>query len=175
MSKLLSPSSQTSIEVLQQLKFRLYPDTQAMLPISQITEVLKLQLVQIVPIPQMPAWVMGVYNWRGDILWMVDLGQLLGLDSWYQHQHERALHTAIVLSPNRQDKQNENQIHLGLVVASVEDLETCDPKAIQTAVDSQTNSHLIDFLQGYWLSPEGAMVLALDGKAIAKAMPTPDR
>lgn len=171
MSKLLTESSQANVELLQQLKFRLDPDVKAMLPISQITEVLKLQLVQIMPIPQMPAWVMGVYNWRGDILWMVDLGQLLGLDSWYQHQHERISHTAIVLSPNRQDKQNEAQIHLGLAIAEVEDLAVCDPKSIQAA-DSQANSRLSEFLQGYWLQPEGSMVFALDGKAIAKAMPS---
>ena len=169
-----SDRSNTNSDLLQQLKFRLYPDTQAMLPIAQITEVLKLQLTQIMPIPQMPAWVMGVYNWRGDILWMLDLGQLLGLDSWYQHQHDRALQTAIVLTPYRQSKQSESQIHLGLVVAEVEDIETCNPSAIQAEVNSQANSHLSSFLQGYWLKPEGDMVLALDGSAIAKAMPTPN-
>jgi positive phototaxis protein PixI len=45
---------------LQYLKFQLYPDTKAMLPIAQITEVLKIQLKQIMPIPQMPTWVMGL-------------------------------------------------------------------------------------------------------------------
>lgn len=161
---------QEAANTVQQLKFQLYPDTSAMLPIEQITEVLKFQLVQIMPIPQMPSWVMGVYNWRGDILWMIDLGQLIGLDSWYQYQHDRSSSTAIVLSPHRQERQQK--IHLGLVVARVDDLENLEPKAIQAAVDSQTNSHLSSFLQGYWLKPEGEMVLALDGKAIAAAMPT---
>lgn len=154
----------------QQLKFQLYPETKAMLPIKQITEVLKIQLAQIMPIPQMPAWVMGVYNWRGDILWMLDLGQLLGLDSWYQQQHDRLLHTAIVLSPEREGN-NDNQIHLGLVVAGVDDLESCDPAAIQAVLDSQINPRLNSFLQGYWLQSSGEMVLALDGQAIASAMP----
>ena len=157
------PSSAT----IQQLKFKLYPDTSAMLPIEQITEVIKLQGVQITPIPQMPSWVMGVYNWRGDILWMLDLGHLLGLDSWYGHQHDRASHAAIVLSPNRQAKE---KICLGLVVAKVEDLENCEPTAIQAAVN--TDSRLTSFLRGYWLKPSGEMVLALDGQAIAAAMPT---
>lgn len=159
-----------SANALKHLKFQLYPNTKAMLPIKQITEVLKIQLAQIMPIPQMPAWVMGVYNWRGDILWMLDLGQLLGLDSWYQQQHDRLLHTAIVLSPEREGN-NDNQIHLGLVVAGVDDLETCDPAAIQAALDSQINPRLNSFLQGYWLQSSGEMVLALDGQAIASAMP----
>lgn len=161
---------QVATDTVQQLKFQLYPDTSVMLPIEQITEVLKFQLVQIMPIPQMPSWVMGVYNWRGDILWMVDLGQLIGLDSWYQYQHDRSSSTAIVLAPNRQSRQP--QIHLGLVVARVDDLENMKPQEIQAAVDAQTNSRLNSFLQGYWLKPQGEMVLALDGKEIAAAMPT---
>ena len=173
----MSTSQPNSVNVgvidatIQQLKFKLYPDTSAMLPIEQITEVIKLQGVQITPIPQMPSWVMGVYNWRGDILWMLDLGQLLGLDSWYQYQHHRSSHAAIVLSPHRQVK-NENKIHLGLVVAGVEDLENCEPTAIQAATGLKINPRLTSFLQGYWLKPSGEMVLALDGQAIAAAMPT---
>lgn len=161
----------SSANALKQLKFQLYPETKAMLPIKQITEVLKIQLAQIMPIPQMPAWVMGVYNWRGDVLWMLDLGQLLGLDSWYQQQHDRLLHTAIVLSPEREEN-NDNQIHLGLVVEGVDDLESCEPAAIQAVLDSQINPRLNSFLQGYWLQSSGEMVLALDGQAIASAMPT---
>lgn len=155
---------------IQQLKFQLYPDTSAMLPIQQIVEVLKLQLVKIMPIPQMPSWVMGIYNWRGDILWMIDLGQLIGLNSWYEYHHDRADSVAIVLSPNRQAHQ-EQRIHLGLVVAQVDDLANCDPAAIQAVVDSQSNPRLTSFLQGYWLQSEGEMILALDSQAIAAAMP----
>ena len=88
----------------QFLRFRLYPDTKVMLPIRQITEVLKIQFGQIVPIPQMQPWVMGVYNWRGDILWMLDLGDLIGLESWYQHQVNCSNYTAIVLSPQRESQ-----------------------------------------------------------------------
>ncbi|MEL6494338.1 MAG: chemotaxis protein CheW [Cyanobacteria bacterium J06623_7] len=155
----------------QHLKFKLYPDTSAMLPIEQITEVLKLQLRQITPIPQMPSWVMGVHNWRGDILWMFDLGAFLGLDSWYQHQHQRSQHAAIILSPERRGQSEGHKLHLGLVVADIEDLEHCQPGAIQAAVGSQVNSRLANFLQGYWLKSAEEMILALDGRAIAAAMP----
>jgi positive phototaxis protein PixI len=160
---------------LQYLEFQLYPDTKAMLPIAQITEVLKIQLKQIMPIPQMPTWVMGVYNWRGDILWMIDLGQLLGLDSWYQHQHERLLHSAIVLSPEGENQQSEQPIHLGLMVAGIDELAACDGEAIQETVSSSLNHWASSLLTGYWLNSSGEMILALDGQAIAAAMPrTPD-
>jgi len=154
----------------QFLRFRLYPDTKVMLPIRQITEVLKIQFGQIVPIPQMQPWVMGVYNWRGDILWMLDLGDLIGLESWYQHQVNCSNYTAIVLSPQRESQANNN-IHLGLIVAQVEDLVICDENAIQSTLGSKVSARLDTFLQGYWQS-EGEMILTLDGQAIANAMPT---
>ena len=140
-----------------------------MLPISQITEVLKIKLGQIVPIPQMPAWIMGVYNWRGDILWMLDLGHLVGLGSWYRevsHTHQKA----IVLSPKSKvaSAQDESGIHLGLMVARVEDLEMLELEQIQTA-RGNVSSQLQPFLQGYWLKPEGEMILVLDGQAIVAA------
>ncbi|MBE9044218.1 purine-binding chemotaxis protein CheW [Pleurocapsales cyanobacterium LEGE 10410] len=156
----------------QFLKFYLHPDTKAMLPIKQITEVLKISFGQIVPLPHLPAWVMGVYNWRGNILWMVDLGHLIGLDSWYQHQVNRSYHTAIVLSPHKEAQSNTTvDLHLGLVVSRVEDIEICNITEIQAAPNFSITDRLADFSQGYWLEPEGEMVLVFDGQAIAAAMP----
>lgn len=156
----------------QFLKFLLHPETKVVLPIQQITEVLKIPLGQIVPIPQMPPWVMGVHNWRGNILWMIDLGHLVGLESWYQHQVNYVNYTAIVLSPPQQNQDHLQQINLGLVVAQVEDLETCALQDIQAALNSTIAPQVEQFLQGYWLKPEGEMILVLDGQAIAAAMPT---
>ncbi|MEM7593879.1 MAG: chemotaxis protein CheW [Cyanobacteria bacterium P01_A01_bin.83] len=176
MSNLIQSNSSEGVDAAQGsaqqfLKLQLYPETKAMLPISQITEVLKIQFGQIVPIPQMPTWVMGVYNWRGEILWMVDLGHLVGLDTWYQHQVHGANYTAIVLSPYR-NQTDHLQSNLGLVVPQVEDLETCTPGAIQSTLGSTVSARLDKFLQGYYLKPDGEIILALKAHAIATAMPS---
>ncbi|WP_369426732.1 chemotaxis protein CheW [Waterburya agarophytonicola] len=170
-------NSQTQLvnktEQKQFLRFNLYDHTKLMLPIKQITEVLKIQFSQIVPIPQMPSWVMGVYNWRGDILWMVDLGHLIGLNPWYQQNTNRSNHTAIVLSPNK-EKHNTNaegNINLGLVISKVEDLEMCNVGEIQIPPRSTINSQLAPFLEGYWLQPQGDMIMVLNGQGIVAAMP----
>ena len=154
----------------QFLRFHLDPDVEVMLGLQQITEVLKIRVEQIVPIPQMPPWVMGVYNWRGDILWMLDLGHLIGLQPWYRQQINRGDRNAVVLSPNRARLQAVNNIHLGLVVSQVEDLEECDSTAIQSNFGS-TTENLTRFASGYWLKPEGQIISILDGDAIADAMP----
>ena len=157
----------------QYLKFYLEPDTRIILPIRQITEVLKIAVGQIVPIPQMPPWVMGVYNWRGNILWMLDLGQLLGLNSWYQQSINTANYTAIVLSPDRVAGRTKalDNISLGLVVTRVEDIQWCNTDLIQSPPTSAVSPALAPFLQGYWLDRGSNMMLALDGKAIIAAMP----
>lgn len=160
----------SEIEKKQFLRFFLHPDTSLMLPIRQIKEVLKIQFGQIVPIPQMLPWIMGVYNWRGDILWMIDLGYLVGLNSWYQQELDRSSQTVIILAPDQKQTKSDHQTHLGLVVSQVEGIETCDPKTIQIAI-KKTTSQLEPFLQGYWLKPSGDMVLVLDGQSIVAAMP----
>jgi positive phototaxis protein PixI len=161
----------------QFLRFHQSPGHQVMLPVKQITEVLKIDVGQIIPIPQMPPWVMGVYNWRGDILWMLDLGHLIGFDSWYQREINTSSYTAIVLAPNKkkqdpknQDKGSEN-LSLGLIITRVEDIEWCDTETIQSPPASAVTSTLAPFLRGYWLKQNGEMILALDGQAILAAMP----
>jgi positive phototaxis protein PixI len=158
----------------QFLRFHLEPDTKVMLPIKQIIEVLQIPLGQIVPIPQMPPWVMGVYNWRGEILWMVDLGHLLGLNSWYQQEIKTSHYTAAVLSAtitnNTKEKQTDKK-SLGLVITQVEDIEKCNLNLIQSPPTSAISATLAPFVQGYWLKNKGEMILTLNGEAIIAAMP----
>ncbi|MGK7932994.1 MAG: chemotaxis protein CheW [Microcystaceae cyanobacterium] len=159
----------------QFLRFFLMPDTHALLPIAQLTEVLNVPIQQIIPIPQMPNWVMGVHNWRGEVLWLVDLGHLLGLTPWYQQGHNRSTCRAIVIHPtSHQLKKSRNRSQmLGLVVHKVEDIAWCHPNDIQSPPDSAVTPELAPFLRGYLLTEihENEVLVALDGEAILAAMP----
>lgn len=149
----------------QFLRCHLAPDVRVMLPVSQLTEVLKIRVGQITPIPHLPAWVMGVYNWRGEILWMVDLGHLLGITPWHQQTVSTSFYTAAVLSAAGSERRT-----LGLVVTQVQDIELCDPEQIQS-LPSTITPELAPFLQGYWLKSDGEMLACLNGNAILAAMP----
>jgi len=157
----------------QFLRFHLIPDTTALLPVQQMTEVLDIPTGQIVPIPHMPAWVMGVYNWRGEILWMLDLGHLLGLTPLHRQAKSYLTYTAIVIH-DAQQKQAADRKLLGLVVSRVEDMEWCNPDFIQSPPQSATTSDLVPFLRGYWLKSNGEILVVLDGKSIISRMPQPD-
>ncbi len=176
---LSTPDTQEQRALEEQfLRFLLEPKTRLMLPIEQITEVLNIGIGQIVPIPQMPAWVMGVYNWRGNILWMLDLGHLIGFNSWYEQGVNTSNYTAIVIAP---DKANNAQVlnselfSLGLIVTRVEDIEWCNADLIQSPPASLVTQALAPFLRGYWLDRRDEMILVLDGKAIVAAMPQASR
>lgn len=159
------------------LRFHLVPNTTAMLPVNQMTEVLTIPIAQIVPIPQMPAWVMGVYNWRGEILWMADLGHLIGLTPLYEQASSSSSYTAIVVrATGRQQaaSQNTGGKMLGLLVNRVEDMESCNPDLIQSPPEAAVPPEFVPFLRGYWLKPNGEIIVVLDANSIIAGMPQPD-
>ncbi|HEY9600557.1 MAG TPA: CheW domain-containing protein [Allocoleopsis sp.] len=167
-------SASTSSTASEQfLRFYLFPNTTVLLPIEQLTEVLTISRDQIVPIFHLPPWVMGVYNWRGEILWMVDLGHLVGLTPWHQQPIAGSSYTAVVLqarSNSATSTGSKNQM-LGLIVNRVEDIEWCNPDLLQSPPASSVTPELAPFLRGYWLKPNGDMLLLIDGQAILAGMP----
>lgn len=175
-SSVLQTDSNSSNASDQYLRFYLEPNTTALLPVNQLTEVLTIPISQIVPIFNMPPWVMGVYNWRGEILWMVDLNHLLGLTPWYQQKSSSSVHSAVVLylHSHQAISSNTNSKILGLVVNKIEDIEWCNSDLIQSPPASTVTPELIPFLRGYWLKSNHEMLVVLDGEAIIAAMPKTD-
>ena len=179
---LLPPAPSTSTTDLtasdateQLLRLHLLPNTTALLPVAQLTEVLKIPIGQITPMPHMPDWVMGIYNWRGEILWMIDLGSLAGLMPWYRRAMSASTYAAIVLgaSSNKIPATDAGKQTLGLVVNRVEDIEWCNPNLIQSLPSSGATDGLLPFSRGYWLTVDGEMRTVLDSEAIFAAMPKP--
>jgi positive phototaxis protein PixI len=142
----------STVQTEQFLSFRLTSTIQAMLPTQQLTEILNLSFNQIVPIPDMPPQMMGVCNWRGEVLWLVDLGYLLGSEPLFEHR--RTACKAIVV-------QYQGQM-LGLVVNQVNQMIWCDLAQVQPLPKTQLTPELSACLQGYWLTPQHETLLVLD-------------
>jgi len=170
-----SATAEESKEQEQFLRFHLEPDLNAALPVDQMTEVFTVSTSKVVPIPHMPPWVIGVYNWRGEILWLVDLGYLLGGTPLYQQTSSRSLYTAIVINSQqaggRQGGSTAGKKMLGLAVNRVEDMEWFNSDLIQSPPESAVNPALVPFLRGYWLKNNGEIVVVLDGNSIIAGMP----
>lgn len=173
--QILSLSNKKKIQESQKqqfLRFVLLPDTNLMISLSEIAAVLKIPFGQIVPIPEMPSWVIGVYNWRGEIVWMIDLGQLLGFTPWYQQSVVASNHKAVVIHPSSQDLKNRTSGDLvGLIVSDVNDIELCNTNELHSPPASAVTADLAPFLRGYWIKENGDIIVTIDGDAVFAAMP----
>ncbi|NJO41782.1 MAG: purine-binding chemotaxis protein CheW [Cyanobacteria bacterium CRU_2_1] len=172
----LAPTSSSALTDLslpvgeQFLRFQLGRDTAALLPISQLTEVLTIPIGQITPVPQLPGWVMGVYNWRGEVLWMVDLAHLSGLIPWHQQAINVLTYTAIVLSVRTGTATHADDQMVGLVVNRAETIEWCDPNALQPLSPDVANLQLMTFLRGYQFKSNGKRLAVFDDEVIVEAI-----
>jgi positive phototaxis protein PixI len=135
----------------QCLRFRLTAGTTVLLPVEQITEILSLPAVEVIPIPQMPPWVLGVYNWRGEVLWIADLAVKLGLEPLVATSYP-----TILLHSQGQ--------RLGLAVQGVEDMVWSE--SLQPLTRSWLPPALTAVATGFWLDPSGEALILLNGTAL---------
>ena len=144
----------------QFLRLYLDSETGALLPITQLTEVLNVSCSQVMPIPHMHSWMMGVYNWRGEILWLVDLANLVGITPLYQQALTSSSHTVIVLEAPlaEADSTGNDRKTLGLVVNQVGNIENCNPDLIKNIAFPAINTKLEAFLRGYWCKSDYEML-----------------
>ncbi|WP_088892314.1 chemotaxis protein CheW [Leptolyngbya ohadii] len=115
------------------LQFILDRSLPVLLPAPSVVEILTVSVGQIVPIFQLPPWVMGVYNWRGEVLWMVDLNHLLGLTPWYEQEDYGSQHTVIVLRENSEAKE---KAIVGLAINQVQEVVQCTGDCFYSLISS---------------------------------------
>lgn len=150
----------------QFLTFSLGQDQQALLPTSQLLEIVKVNLSQITAIAGIAPYVMGVYNWRGDVIWVIDLASMLGYKPLYAQEQSKFQDKCHVIFLRIQD------MVIGLAVSHVGQMIKCDISKIQTTGLAFTNPVMKESCRGYWLSGSSDTFLVLDGKAIAQSVQT---
>lgn len=136
------------------LHFNLSNDLGALVKVEDIAEVLHVPKSKILPVPQMPQCVLGIYNWRDEMLWNIALDNLLGLSP--VNSPEVATLSVIVAVIDDQ--------YLGLVATQVNEIEWHDLDAIQPPRAQLFPAQVLPFMQGY-LSDCGTILL--DPQAIA--------
>jgi positive phototaxis protein PixI len=114
----------------------------ALLPLEYVTELFQINLADILPVPEMPFAVLGIYNWREEMLWMVDLNVLTGLPSVINDYKPLFYPMAMVL-------QIEGKF-MGLVVREVNDIENMNLADLKPVSNGLFSSELLPFVQGYF-------------------------
>lgn len=127
----------------------------ALLPLEEITEIIRLNVTEILPVPEMPNCVLGICNWRGEMLWLVDLNHLIGGKSMILATTANPV--AMVIQVNEQA--------VGLVVSQVHDIELHDLQQLQSKVTGLFPSQVLPFVKGALREGRG---IVLDVTAISQ-------
>lgn len=149
------------------LRFYFSPQDTALLPLKNVKEVLNIPLMGILPVPHMSDCTIGIYNYRGEIIWLADLGAQLGfipsteLIQGMSSASELAASKATTLTANKGINltselptitviivQNEDK-SLGIVVPKVVDIELHDLQEMQYPTEDLFAANILPFLKGY--------------------------
>ena len=131
------------------LRFKLSGENDALLPLETIAEVCQLEPTEILPVPEVPAHLLGVCNWRGEILWLADLNVLIGSSPlWTQAPFLEKPMVMVVESGERK---------AGLVVENVDDVEKIAPETLHLPTELDTTA-LSPFVMGYLPNHDGTVL-----------------
>lgn len=135
------------------LKFQFGQQTPAVLSMRQAQEVVVVPVERLTPIPNMPAYVMGLLNRRSRVLWMIDLARMLGepgVEINVQH------YNIIIIS--------DGKASFGVIVQAVEGVVRLTQESIQPPI-GQVDLSLLPYLRGCVLQ-EQEILLVLDAEAL---------
>jgi positive phototaxis protein PixI len=176
--------AETNRDRQQYLKFLLQPGLMALIEIEYAIESIEIPLDRVVPMPHLPPAVKGIYNWRGEILWIVDLAMLLGLGSDKPSRYRRIQPAIAIGSTDNRDARNSSPSYgstrysttatverraaktLGVLVDEIIDLEWCQIEQMRSVLPDRFQPELATGVLGMWESTLGENFLVLDGQAI---------
>ncbi len=110
-------------------------DPTILLPLESLAEILPLTMV--VPMPGMPDSVVGICNWRGEVVWLLDINLLLGRAPLYRNPQPN--YSAVIL--------NFGDRPLGLMAHQVGQIQKVISQQIDHAI-AKLNPLLLGSWQG---------------------------
>lgn len=143
------------------LTFYLGNKETAVISLTNITEVFQISQNDICGVPQMPNCIQGIYNWRGEMLWLVDLEAMLGYNSLGYRSNSTAKMMVIVV-------QHEGK-YLGLLVRQLMDIEWLKSEKMKPANSQLFSQEILPFLRGYFIDDSEQMIIAVNPESIFNA------
>jgi positive phototaxis protein PixI len=138
------------------LRLQLDAQTTAVVPMSQTQEAIVLPATRVSAVPNLPSPVLGLFNRRSSLLWLVDLPEILGLEPIDRHVHSYDIALLKV-----------GQIPLAVAVRSIMGVIRFAKDEIASPIGS-FNPAFTPYLSG-WILREQELVLVLDPEAIINA------
>jgi chemotaxis signal transduction protein len=133
------------------LRFALSPQDNAIVPLEQITEVLSLECSKISPVPEMPPCVLGICNWQGEMLWVIDFCNFVDYSPLLQTPIA-SVWMVMVVQVDQQSITSGKSQFVGIAVPSIDEIEFHDLLCLQPVVPNLFSSKLLPLILG--LLPE---------------------
>lgn len=139
------------------LRFHLGEEDSALLSVNTVKEVLSISEEKMLPVPDMATSVLGIHNWRGEMLWVIDLNELLGFSPLWEIEDITANMNIVVLQVDHQE--------IGIAVRQVETIEQHDWQKLQPP-EGLFPPQILSYAKGYLTE---ANSIILDASALVKA------
>ena len=128
----------------------------ALLEAEIVTEVITVSISEILSVPQMPYCVLGIYSWRSEMLWIVDLENLLG----YPPSFAANIDTILVMVI-----QIEGQ-SLGLVIPQIDNIVEQNIEQFKSPSSEIFSEDLLPFLNGYFTDQSNNIVMLINAAEV---------
>ncbi len=130
----------------------------SLLDAALVTEVITISSGDILPVPQMFYCVLGIYSWRSEMLWIIDLENLLGYPPPLIPKANQQELLVMVIQFQGQS--------IGLVVSGIDNLVEHSLEKFKLPSTELFSEDLMPFLQGYFTIPENEIVMLIDAAEI---------
>lgn len=140
------------------LQFALSEDITGLLSLDRLVEVIKIHPQEILPIPELPEYWLGIANRRGEAVWIVDLPYFIGDIHLFRRELVPEVCMAILIQAQDQA--------IGLLVEQVSSIEVYNLNSLQTFSSQTLSSKLLALVEGYFVDADGNTLALLNVDAI---------
>jgi positive phototaxis protein PixI len=138
------------------LGFTINDDFNALIPLVDLQATIKISLSEILPVPQMKESLLGIINYAGKAIWVVDLAHLLGGTHYSTQIPIRTSGMGMLFQI-----QNET---IAILVQKVSKIETYNPDRCLPIGDAMFPDRMKSFLSGYFMDDRQQSWVVVDLK-----------
>ncbi len=123
------------------LRCQLEADSTALVFVNRVTAVITVNIAEILAVPHMPNFVLGIYSWRGEIIWLLDVACQVGVSALSILETGQTNYPVIIAQVAGQS--------FGLAVPQIFDIEEHDIAQLHPATPGLFAPQMQPFVKGY--------------------------
>ncbi len=128
----------------------------ALLEAEIVTEVMTISVSEILSVPQMPYCILGIYSWRSEMLWIIDLENLLGYPPSFNPDNETILMMVVQIAGQS----------LGLVIPKIDNIIEQNIEDFKNPSSEIFSEDILPFLNGYFTDENNNIVMLMNAEEI---------